>query len=174
MSTDKSIFEKAGDVVRLSQAMGEFTLPDPKRGVLLLSAGSGITPMMAMLQDWAGRAERPDVVLVHSCRHASDWIFREELQTLVHQWPGLRLHPRFTAADARLRSERAFRESDLRNHLINEVAIDDKQLESDKQDDPRFKASAEELKAQGITDFQLPYAIQTLRRSVPAAVARRP
>lgn len=87
--------------------------------------------------------------------------------------PDIRV-PQLSDPDARLRSERAFRESDLRNHLINEVAIDDKQLESDKQDDPRFKASAEELKAKGITDFQLHYAIQTLRRSVPAAVARRP
>lgn len=96
---------KAGDVVRLSQAMGEFTLPNPERGVLLLSAGSGITPMMAILQNWAGRGKRPDVVLIHSCRHPSEWIFREELQTLVHQWPGLRLHTRFTARDGRLHTE---------------------------------------------------------------------
>ena len=68
------------------------------------------------------------------------------------------------------------RESDLRGHLINEIALDDKQLESDKQDDPRFRMTADEIKAKGIMDFQLHYALETLRRTTPAgpAVARRP
>ncbi|MCB2078070.1 MAG: S41 family peptidase [Novosphingobium sp.] len=77
--------------------------------------------------------------------------------------------PQLSDPDAKLRSERALRESDLRNHLINEIALDDKQLEKDKQDDPRFKATAEELKAKGIDDFQLHYAIDTLRRAAPPA-----
>lgn len=84
--------------------------------------------------------------------------------------PDIRV-PQLTDPDARKRSERAFRESDLRNHLINEVSLDDKQLESDKMDDPRFKQTAEQLKAKGITDFQLSYAIETLRRTNPAAMA---
>jgi hypothetical protein len=54
------------------------------------------------------------------------------------------------------------------NHLVNEVGIDDKKLETDNQPDPRFKATPEELKAKGIEDYQLWYAIQTLNRGVPA------
>ncbi|MGH6746172.1 S41 family peptidase [Novosphingobium sp.] len=73
--------------------------------------------------------------------------------------------PQLSDPDARLRAERAVRESDLRGHLINEASLDDKELETDKADDPRFKASAEELKKQGIDDFQLTYAIDTLRRT---------
>ena len=62
----------------------------------------------------------------------------------------------------------------MRGHLINEISLDDKQLETDKQDDPRFKMTAEELKAEGIEDFQLHYAIETLRRAAsPAALAAR-
>jgi carboxyl-terminal processing protease len=74
--------------------------------------------------------------------------------------------PQLSDPDARLRAERAVRESDLRGHLINEASLDDKELETDKAADPRFKASAEDLKKQGITDFQLTYAVDTLRRTV--------
>ena len=90
--------------------------------------------------------------------------------------PDIRV-PQLTDPDARKRSERAMRESDLRGHLINEVALDDKQLETDKQDDPRFRMTTDELKAKGIKDFQLYYALETLKRTAgPAAglAARRP
>lgn len=60
-----------------------------------------------------------------------------------------------------------FRESDLRRHLINEVGLEDEVLEEDVKDDPRFKATAEELKEDGIEDFQLHYALQTLSRLGP-------
>ncbi len=87
--------------------------------------------------------------------------------------PDIRV-PQLSDPDARLRSERALRESDLRNHLINEVGLDDKKLESDKQDDPRFRLTAAELKAKGIADFQLHYAVETLRRTAaPALLAAR-
>ncbi len=78
--------------------------------------------------------------------------------------PDIRV-PQLSDPDARRRSQMALRESDLRRHLVNEAGIDDKQLESDRQDDPRFKMTAEELKAKNIKDFQLYYAIETLRRT---------
>ena len=78
--------------------------------------------------------------------------------------PDIRV-PQISDPDSRLRAEKAIRESDLRGHLINELAIDDKKLETDKKEDPRFKMSAEELKAKGIDDFQLHYAIETLKRA---------
>jgi len=89
--------------------------------------------------------------------------------------PDIRV-PQLSDPDASARSARAFRESDLRNHLINEIALDDKQLEQDRQDDPRFRLTAEQVKAQGIKDYQLHYAIQTLRRAMPppAVAASRP
>lgn len=89
--------------------------------------------------------------------------------------PDIRV-PQLSDPDASARSARAFRESDLRNHLVNEVALDDKQLEQDRQDDPRFRLTADQIKAQGIKDYQLHYAIQTLRRAIPPATvaARKP
>ncbi len=81
--------------------------------------------------------------------------------------------PQLSDPDLATRSRFIMRESDLRGHLINEVGLEDSAMESDKRDDPRFKLTAEELKEQGIEDFQLHYALETLRRTVPNAVARR-
>ncbi len=61
------------------------------------------------------------------------------------------------------------READLRRHLINEGKADDKTLENDTKDDPRFTATAEELKKQGVEDFQLNYALKTVARLGGAA-----
>jgi carboxyl-terminal processing protease len=58
----------------------------------------------------------------------------------------------------------AIRESDLRRHLVNEMQDDAKELEEDISDDPRFAMTAEQLKAKGIEDFQLHYAMETLNR----------
>ncbi|WP_374531771.1 S41 family peptidase [Novosphingobium sp.] len=81
--------------------------------------------------------------------------------------PDIRV-PQLSDPDAAKRAKFSIRESDLRRHLVNEVGIDDKKLETDNQPDPRFKATPEELKAKGIEDYQLWYAIQTLNRGVPA------
>lgn len=61
----------------------------------------------------------------------------------------------------------AIRESDLRRHLINEMQDNAKELEEDIADDPRFALTAEQLKAKGITDFQLHYAMETLNAWEP-------
>ncbi|WBO23098.1 S41 family peptidase [Sphingomonas abietis] len=62
-----------------------------------------------------------------------------------------------------------FREDDLRRHLINEAKVDDSVLETDAKTDPRFAATADALKKQGVNDYQLSYALQTLARLAPAA-----
>ena len=80
--------------------------------------------------------------------------------------------PQLSDPDLERRAKFQLRESDLRGHLVNELALEDKALEADKLDDPRFKLTADELKNQGVEDFQLYYALQTLRRTSPNAVAR--
>jgi stearoyl-CoA 9-desaturase NADPH oxidoreductase len=72
-----------GAVVTLSAPAGSFVLPDvlPER-TLLVSGGSGITPVMSMLRTLvASRAQRP-VTFVHYARSASDVIFADELASL--------------------------------------------------------------------------------------------
>jgi carboxyl-terminal processing protease len=77
-------------------------------------------------------------------------------------------------SDPDYKSRTRIRESDLRRHLINEVKVDDKVIEDDGKPDPRFSASAEELKKQGIEDFQLHYALQTISRLGKSATAAAP
>jgi carboxyl-terminal processing protease len=67
-------------------------------------------------------------------------------------------------SDPDYRKRVAVRESDLRRHLVNELAVEDKELESDLTEDPRFAISSEDLEKQGVKDFQLHYAMQTLER----------
>ncbi len=56
------------------------------------------------------------------------------------------------------------READLRRHLINEAKVDDKIIEDDGKPDPRFILTADQLKKQGIEDFQLDYAVKAIAR----------
>ena len=64
------------------------------------------------------------------------------------------------------------READLRRHLLAQAKVQDKLLEADDTPDPRFTAKAEELEKKGIKDFQLYYALNTIKRlSSPTTIA---
>ncbi|MBF9151018.1 S41 family peptidase [Novosphingobium jiangmenense] len=77
--------------------------------------------------------------------------------------------PQISDPDLRKRAKMTYRESDLQRHLQNEIKVEDKDLEKDKVEDPRFRMTPEELKAKDIKDFQLYYAVQTLNRTQPRA-----
>lgn len=81
--------------------------------------------------------------------------------------------PQLSDPDLAKRMKYQTRESDLRGHLVNELGIKDAELESDTIDDPRFQLTAEQLEEQGIEDFQLYYALETLRRTTKSSVALR-
>jgi ferredoxin-NADP reductase len=76
-----------GAMVHLGQAEGDFVLPDPlPRKLLLVTAGSGITPVIGMLRNLFSRAEPVaapqgvDIVLLHSALARSEVIFGDELR----------------------------------------------------------------------------------------------
>jgi carboxyl-terminal processing protease len=76
--------------------------------------------------------------------------------------------PQLTDPD--YKDRKFIREADLRKHLLAQSKVDEKLLESDNTPDPRFLAKADDLKKQGIKDFQLYYALNTLKRLAnPAA-----
>lgn len=82
----------AGDVLRLGAPAGDFVLPSPTPDkLLLLSGGSGITPVMSMLRDLAARDTLHDIAFVHHARSLHDVIFRKELTELAARHTGLRL-----------------------------------------------------------------------------------
>jgi len=86
--------------------------------------------------------------------------------------PDIRV-PQLSDPDAARRQRLAVRESDLRRHLVNEVGKEDDALELDRNDDPRFQLTSEQLEAQGIEDFQLDYAVRTLRRTAGTSITAR-
>lgn len=81
--------------------------------------------------------------------------------------------PQLSDPDMEKRKKYVMRESDLRGHLVNELGLKDDALEADKQVDPRFQLTAAQLKDQGVSDFQMHYALETLRRTTRATVALR-
>jgi carboxyl-terminal processing protease len=77
-------------------------------------------------------------------------------------------------SDPDLRQRKVTRESDLRRHLVNQAKVEDAIVQDDSKPDPRFAATADELKKKGITDFQLHYALQTIGRLGKAQMAAGP
>ena len=59
------------------------------------------------------------------------------------------------------------READLRRHLVAQAKVEDAILEKDDTTDPRFAMTAAQLEKQGVKDFQLDYAMKTLKRLAP-------
>lgn len=81
-----------GSEVKLTGPMGKFTCfanPSPK--LLMISAGSGITPMMSMSQWLHDTAAQSDIVFLHSARSPRDIIFRQELELMAARHPNFRL-----------------------------------------------------------------------------------
>jgi ferredoxin-NADP reductase len=75
---------KPGQMLQLAPAEGEFVLPQPiPSKLLLVTAGSGITPVIGMLRNLFSRAEpfRGDFVLLHSAMTRDAVIFGPELRS---------------------------------------------------------------------------------------------
>ncbi len=93
-----------GLVVHLSQAEGEFTLTESpatptNNHLLMISGGSGITPVMShlrtLLRDgYDGKAGRK-VTFLHYARSREDQIFAEELQRIAWADNGVDVHLRY-------------------------------------------------------------------------------
>ncbi|MFF1674533.1 ferredoxin reductase [Streptomyces sp. NPDC058256] len=98
---------RPGTVLRLGPAQGEFTLPEdplPPR-MLMVTAGSGITPAVGMLRTLARRrfpGPAPDVVLLHCAPGPEEFLFRTELADLAAELPWLSVRARYTRAVGRL------------------------------------------------------------------------
>jgi ferredoxin-NADP reductase len=99
------LFHRArpGTVVRLGGVEGTFVLPDPPPSrLLLLTAGSGITPVISMLRSVVRAGALVDAVHVHCARRSEEVIFGGELRRLAVEQRGYRLHERHTRRAGRL------------------------------------------------------------------------
>ncbi len=75
---------RAGDVLEIGHAFGEMTLPQPPTGRwLLLAAGSGITPLMALVRSFAAQGMPAPLDLVYWARSRDQLCFAAELRALA-------------------------------------------------------------------------------------------
>jgi ferredoxin-NADP reductase len=94
---------KPGEIVRLGEIEGVFTLPDPLPAkMLFISAGSGITPIMSMLRSLDHRGELGDVVHIHSARRRDQVMFLPVLEDIASRNEQMRLDIRLTGDRGRL------------------------------------------------------------------------
>ena len=93
---------KVGDILFLAPPQGEFVLPTGPRPLLMITAGSGITPVMSMLRTLVPKRRDADVVLVHSARTEGEALFLDELRAMQRDYPALHVVTRFTATQGRL------------------------------------------------------------------------
>lgn len=91
-----------GDVLFLAPPQGDFLLPEGPRPLLMLTAGSGLTPVMSMLRTLLPSRRDADVVVVHSSKTPEHTLFYDELQQLDDAHHSLTLIHRFTTHEGRL------------------------------------------------------------------------
>ncbi|KAA1175983.1 ferredoxin reductase [Marinobacter salinexigens] len=82
---------EAGTTIGLKEAFGEFRLPATPRPILFIAGGSGITPILSMLETMAADDYRAPVTLLYFVRTSSDIIAREKLEALASRYPALTL-----------------------------------------------------------------------------------
>ncbi|MBW5407097.1 NO-inducible flavohemoprotein [Morganella morganii] len=77
-----------GDIVKLTPPLGDFFLDAEKETpVVLISAGVGLTPMMAMLQTLAAEQHPADVIWLHAAEHGGVHAFADEVNRFGAQLP---------------------------------------------------------------------------------------
>ena len=81
-----------GAVLNLSVPTGQFLMPEqvPQK-LLLLSAGSGITPVMSMLRHLLASGCQSEITFLHFARSPEDVIFRDELDSIRSRHPQVRI-----------------------------------------------------------------------------------
>ncbi|MFM2346508.1 MAG: hypothetical protein RL654_1261 [Pseudomonadota bacterium] len=82
-----------GQRLRAFGPSGDFTLPaeDEHEPLLMLSGGSGITPLMSMLRTLGDARRHPDLIFLHAGRTPDDLIFRDELLFRARMTPQLKV-----------------------------------------------------------------------------------
>ncbi|MDL9938468.1 ferredoxin reductase [Gordonia sp. ABSL1-1] len=90
---------RVGDVLQLSQAGGDFHLPsiDPT-SIVLVSGGSGITPVLSILRTLVASHYGGRITFVHYVPSAADLAYRAELTALAALEPNLDLRIHYTRA----------------------------------------------------------------------------
>ncbi|WP_370979534.1 NO-inducible flavohemoprotein [Agaribacterium sp. ZY112] len=77
-----------GSHVKLTPPTGDFFLQETHKPIVLISAGVGITPMMAMLEHLHKQNHSESVTFLHACDNEKQHSFQDRVKTicLKHKW----------------------------------------------------------------------------------------
>nr|WP_298137158.1 ferredoxin reductase [uncultured Pseudomonas sp.] len=81
-----------GQVLELGPAFGELRWAKPDEGVLLLAAGSGITPLLGLLRNALAEGFSAPIDLLHYVCEKGQQAFVDELQALQARYTNLQVH----------------------------------------------------------------------------------
>jgi ferredoxin-NADP reductase/MOSC domain-containing protein YiiM len=91
---------RTGDVLDVSAPRGAFVLEHGDLPVVLLSAGVGVTPVMAMLHALSAEAAPRPTWWIHGARNHLDHTFAKEARDLLAKLPRARSHIQYSRPDA--------------------------------------------------------------------------
>ncbi len=84
---------RPGSVVHLGAAQGKFTLPRPlPPRLLLISGGSGITPVLSMLRTLCDEDYDGEITFLHYARTSADFLYRAQVDALMSRRPDTAVH----------------------------------------------------------------------------------
>lgn len=89
-----------GDVLAVSAPRGAFILQPGELPVVLLSAGVGVTPVIAMLHALAAQASPRPVWWIYGARNRLDHPFAQEVRDLLAKLPHARSYVQYSRPDA--------------------------------------------------------------------------
>ncbi len=92
----------AGAVLDVAAPRGDFYLMDEAEPVVLLSAGVGVTPVLAMLHALAESRSTREVWWLHTTRDADTLAFGQEVGDLISELPHARQRVIYTSTSGRL------------------------------------------------------------------------
>ena len=112
-----------GSLVEFGLPYGEMTVPKESTGIVLLAAGSGITPMLSLLKEMSNtqQLKQQPVQLMYWVKHSSDAAFLERLEKLATNNQNFSYQVFYTQAlpaDERINATHAAMVSDLENSIV--------------------------------------------------------
>lgn len=90
---------RIGDGLEVSEPRGAFTLQPGDRPVVLLSAGVGVTPVLAMLHALAAQASVRPVWWIFGARNSGEHPFAQEVRDLLAKLPNARSYVQYSRPD---------------------------------------------------------------------------
>lgn len=97
---------KPGDRYWVLGPSGEFTLSEGIAPLAFIAAGSGITPVVSLIETALARQPQRTIHLLYSSRATAETIFATRLQQLAGQHPSLRITSVYTQSESRVDAAR--------------------------------------------------------------------